>query len=225
MDLLFLEYQYVRIYVGSVGIQALIESMSKDTNHPITGTSHAYSPSSIVLAQEVIDASSSMLFKTVALVRAKVLRYCPARTFSRIMSACIFLLKALGLKVLEGQTINSLKILDECLEMLASEGSGHDRPWDRYAVLLKRYADQFRRRLGPATMPSSTVFDPDHWSGFGMAAVGNQQRVDKSQNFTEFDEFCQAFGAADGHMDDLLLDQWDLDAVTFDTQLAFPDLL
>lgn len=119
VDILFIDYQCLRIYLGSLGIQALVEGMSKDTNQDTQAAAQVGGRSSNALVSEVTEASSAILSKSIALARAKILRFCPARTLSRITSACIFLLKALGLSKSGGESFTSLNVLDECLEVLS----------------------------------------------------------------------------------------------------------
>lgn len=53
-----------------------------------------------------------------------------------------------------------------------------------------------------------------------MAAIESWRAVDELENDEEFKEFCQALGASDNYMDDLLTDQWHPDLVCFDHQLS-----
>lgn len=212
VDILFIDYQYVRMYVSSVGIQTLVESMGKDPKATTQEGAHTGAPSSSVLITEVIDAAGSILSKTVSLARRRVLRYCPARTFSRITSACIFLLKALGLSKLGRESFSALHLLDECLEVLLEQGSDNEHPWDRYAVLIRRYSDQVRCRSEPSVATVPAAMQTTVQSSVPVQDMDNWQ----NQNSAEFDEFCQAFGSSDGYIDDLLTDQWSLDLDFFD---------
>lgn len=156
VDLLFVDYQYVRMYVGSVGIQALVKSVDSSNNRKLTVYELLClgNQSDFKFTKDVIDASRSILSKTVSFARSGVLRFCPARVFFRITSACVFLLKALGLGALHRELSESLNLLDQCTEALASLASDGDQPWGNYAILIKRYARQFRRKIEPAAARS-----------------------------------------------------------------------
>jgi hypothetical protein len=118
--ILRIEYEYVRVYINSLALQAVVErctntqapvSESTETNGPRSATpnangaggrdrhpSVAFSHLMVVQDQEyiyqVVDASRNLLRTVVeGLLPGDYLKHCPVRTYFRIISGAMFLLK------------------------------------------------------------------------------------------------------------------------------------
>ena len=160
--------------------------------------------------KEVLDACLSILSKAVSLANSNVLRYCPARVFFRITSACVFLLKTMGLGLLNADTTKSLGLLHECAEALACSASDDNHPWGRYAALIERYAQHFRSKMdkvtkAPAAPPMS------HAMAALIPVEGDVNPAGADGEGRNTEDLCNLFGSLDESMDDWLMQQpWDL---------------
>jgi hypothetical protein len=114
-QMLLIDYQYVRMYINSVAIQALVERMS-NREGPDTELDYDFleveNSQDYKYVQKVTDASRQILQATVILAEEGILCYSPVRVFLRITSASIFLLKAISLGARNYELQKSLGILD-----------------------------------------------------------------------------------------------------------------
>jgi hypothetical protein len=200
VDLLFVDYQYVRMYVSSIGIQVLFADFQTgaDPKATIVPILHRTASSELKYVQEVINASSSILSKAIALRSSGVLRFCPARVFFRIVSACVFLLKALYLSALRPDFSQSLNLLDQCMDALASLPAEDDSPWPKYAELTQRYAHKLRQRLEAPHVPSFSA----------SLGLDRAQTYDEDETHRTNDDTC-VFDPFLGATDDWPVHAWD----------------
>jgi hypothetical protein len=96
--MIYIEFQYVRIYINSLAVQAIVErtlSKQEHANQADNVLRSGLEPSSMdyEYVQQVVDGSRAILQAVLDLSRSGHLRYAPVRTFLRITSASIFLLK------------------------------------------------------------------------------------------------------------------------------------
>lgn len=154
-DLLFLEYHYIRMYVNSLSIQAIVErTVSESSNSTIAGTAPqpssddllvtSISASDYNLISEVIDASVKILKKSISLSQSGQLIHAPMRTYVRIVSASIFLLKAISLGARNTDIHTYLGVLDEFIQALQLSTTDEVHLGSRYATLLERHVRRFR---------------------------------------------------------------------------------
>ncbi|KFY81322.1 hypothetical protein V500_11530 [Pseudogymnoascus sp. VKM F-4518 (FW-2643)] len=166
-DLLFLEYHYIRMYVNSLSIQAIVErTVSQSSNPTSAGTASSersasqppsddllvtsISASDYNLISEVIDASVQILKKSISLSQSGQLIHAPMRTYVRIVSASIFLLKAISLGARNTDIQTSLDVLDEFIQALQISTTDEVHLGSRYGTLLERHVRRFRRNfVGP----------------------------------------------------------------------------
>ncbi|OBT62120.1 hypothetical protein VE03_08313 [Pseudogymnoascus sp. 23342-1-I1] len=167
-DLLFLEYHYIRMYVNSLSIQAIVErTVSQSSSNPTTSGTASYersasqppsddllvtsiSASDYNLISEVIDASLQILKKSISLSQSGQLIHAPMRTYVRIVSASIFLLKAISLRARNTDIQTSLDVLDEFIQALQVSTTDEVHLGSRYGTLLERHVRRFRRNfVGP----------------------------------------------------------------------------
>ena len=200
------------MYVGSVGIQALVEGINNGNNPKMTAIELLQfgNRSEYRFTKEVLDASMLILSKTVSLARSGVLRFSPTRIFFRITSACVFLLKALGLGALRRELTESLDLLDQVTEALASLASDDAHPWGKYAVLIQRYAMQFRQKIGPSAVrtpaadaPTPSLQQPT------QSPRGGAFAAERTGEFAGL-AYSLFFDPADGTTDDWLMEPWDM---------------
>ncbi|OBT58229.1 hypothetical protein VE04_01304 [Pseudogymnoascus sp. 24MN13] len=163
-DILFLEYHYIRMYVNSLSIQAIVERTVSQSNNSATAETAPYersasqlpsddllvtsiSASDYNLISEVIDASVQILKKSISLSQSGQLIHAPMRTYVRIVSASIFLLKAISLGARNTDIQTSLDVLDEFIQALQISTTDEVHLGSRYATLLERHVRRFRRNF------------------------------------------------------------------------------
>ncbi|RDW66595.1 hypothetical protein BP5796_09344 [Coleophoma crateriformis] len=161
-DIMFLEYHYIRMYINSLSIQAVVErslaqhvnanSMSSDGSTPFPPSrddlvTTSITPTDYNLTAEVIDASVQILKKTVSLAQSGTLKFAPVRVYLRVVSASIFLLKAISLGARQHDLQISLGVLDECIQALQMNTVDEMHLCSRYGTLLERHVARFRRNF------------------------------------------------------------------------------
>ena len=163
-QMLLIDYGYVRMYIHSIAMQAVVE---RARNHV---SAHAPAPAALPTAHapattldfdflknenkqdykyigEVIDASRCVLSTAVALGEADLLRYAPVRVFIRVASAAIFLLKAISLGTSKTDLQKSLDVLESCIHALRWQTSDDMHLSSRYGLLLDRHVRRFKRNF------------------------------------------------------------------------------
>ncbi|KAI1926049.1 hypothetical protein LOZ12_000524 [Ophidiomyces ophidiicola] len=169
-DMIFIEYQFARVYTNSIGMQAVVERLLAESD-----------PDSVLdevrqtnvddidyeFIQEVIDGSCHILQKVISLAESGALRYSPVRIFLRITSSSIFLLKALSLGVRNAKLQESLEILSRSIQALRSSSLDDIHLGSRYATLLESLIARLRRsfvltnkKASRATTRPSSVMPP-----------------------------------------------------------------
>lgn len=176
--MLTIEYQYVRIYTNSVGMQAVVERTLAETDTDVPQDDILpmnLEPRDYDFIQEVVDGSCQILQKVVQLSESGALRYSPVRIFLRITTSSIYLIKGLSLGSRNQKLQSSLDILDAAIRALRASKccipqhcvlSTHDRSGvlddmhlaSRYATLLElhvaRLRDSFVVSSRPPRIPS-----------------------------------------------------------------------
>lgn len=146
---LFIEYHFVRVYTHSVGMQAVVERAvaENDTNNFDEVRPTAINPTDYEYIQEVIDGCCQILQKVIHLAEAGALRFSPVRIVLRIMSASIFLMKALSLGTRQAKLQDALKILESSTKALKSNALDDVHLSTRYATLLEMHVSRLRQNL------------------------------------------------------------------------------
>lgn len=172
VNILHIEYHYVRVYTHSFGMQAVVERVladahtnsnstssnpntySKNSSNTIEPTTNQHTNTEINLdpidhefIQEVIDGSCQILKKVIELAQADKLRFSPVRIFLRVTSSSIFLLKALSLGVRHTKLQESLDVLEKSIQALRSNILDDVHLASRYAILLEVHLSRLRRNL------------------------------------------------------------------------------
>jgi hypothetical protein len=162
--MLSIEYQYVRIYTNSLGMQAVVERTLAETDPdgpqedilPMT-----IEPRDYDFIQEVVDGSRQILQKTSELADSGALRYSPVRIFLRITTSSIYLIKGLSLGVRNAKLQSSLDILDRAIQAMRSSVLDDMHLASRYATLLETHVARLRESFivasRPPRLPSRTT--------------------------------------------------------------------
>lgn len=103
--------------------------------------------------KEVIDGSCQVLESVNRISQAGSLRHCPIRIFLRIITASIFLLKALSLGTRTADLQASLNILEAVSQALQQSNLDDMHLACRYGELLDMHLQKFREGLIAASIP------------------------------------------------------------------------
>jgi hypothetical protein len=120
-DMLHIEYQYVRIYTNSLGMQAVVERTLAETDPDVPQEDNLpfnLEPRDYDFIQEVVDGSCQILQKVCQLSETGALRYSPVRIFLRITTSSIYLIKGLSLGSRNAKLQSCLDILDAAIRAL-----------------------------------------------------------------------------------------------------------
>ncbi|KAL1882463.1 hypothetical protein Plec18167_002879 [Paecilomyces lecythidis] len=160
-DLLFIEYHFVRVYMNSIGMQAVVERLLVDgygsTGHLMADIrAMSIDPVDYEYIREVIDGCCSILQKVTEIANEKALQFAPVRIFLRVTSSSIFLLKALSLGVRNAKLQESLDILDESIQALRLNTLDDIHLAARYATLLEVHVSRLRRHFAASSKTTGT---------------------------------------------------------------------
>ncbi|KAF5647821.1 ARO80-positive transcription regulator of ARO9 and ARO10 [Fusarium tjaetaba] len=153
---LTIEFNYLRAFMNSFGIQAAVDrvlgrrpSNSIDTDvlqSSITATDYSF-------VKEVTDSSCQALESVNRLFEAGTLRFCPVRVFLRIIMVSIFLLKALSLGIRTTDLETSLGVLERSIRALRNSNLDEMHLASRYGELLDMHLERYRQSMVPTTIP------------------------------------------------------------------------
>ncbi|KAF2806381.1 uncharacterized protein BDZ99DRAFT_490216 [Mytilinidion resinicola] len=172
--ILMIEYDYTRVYINSLALQAVLERVKQDTAppdqlHPGSFASKQPNSSSSSNAglganphsmgtkwygndryyvSEVSDGCRSLLRTVVeGLYPGDYLKHAPVRTFFRIISVAIILLKTFALGAPEDDVALSLGLLSRAIEALRSSIVDDVHVGNRFADLLDTLTRRTRARF------------------------------------------------------------------------------
>ncbi|KAL1648719.1 hypothetical protein SLS58_001895 [Diplodia intermedia] len=166
-DMLAIEYQFVRIFINSLGMQAVVERTldEADDFNPSNPTAAANDPpphpirplsvdsTDYHFIQEVVDGSCSILRKVIKLAEANLLRFAPVRIYLHITTSAIYLIKGLSLGVWNTKLPASLDVLDRGIQALRSGTLDDMHLASRFATLLEVHVARLRRSFVVSSRP------------------------------------------------------------------------
>lgn len=162
-DILFIEYQYLRVLVNSIGMQLLVQRvLTRENSHNETTIDRSFIERTRQLnmtgreygfIEEVIDGSCQTLEKVALLGGTGALHYSPMRILFRTISSSIFLMKALALGVRNSKLQEALQILDRAIAALQDNNQDDAHLQSQYAALLQTQATRLRRSLVSLNVP------------------------------------------------------------------------
>ncbi|KAH8672519.1 hypothetical protein BGZ60DRAFT_469039 [Tricladium varicosporioides] len=175
--ILSIEYEYVRIYINSLSLQAVVERCTSNANahphmsgHPQNGSSTAnaplspetqnyygklplarlggFSPADQGYVREVVEGSRELL-KTVVhgLLPGGYLKHAPVRTYFRIISGAMFLLKTFALGASKSDVEISIGLMDKAVDALRNCVVDDVHLGIRFADLLETLTSRLRGRF------------------------------------------------------------------------------
>ncbi|KAG5997867.1 hypothetical protein E4U43_002560 [Claviceps pusilla] len=201
--ILTIEYEYVRIYVNSLSLQAVVERCTSNAGHSANGnnsnhetnnnnssnnggngqathgTTHL-SPQTLInygklplgqlggftvhdqeYVREVVDGCRNLLRTVVdGLLPGGYLKHAPVRTYFRIISGAMFLLKTFALGAPRSDVKMSIDLMDACVEALRNCVVDDVHLGIRFADLLETLTSRLRNRFIQApTMQQSAGRD------------------------------------------------------------------
>ncbi|CAL3969249.1 unnamed protein product [Diplocarpon coronariae] len=185
--ILSIEYQYVRIYVNSLSLQAVVERCSTEagnrfnaTGNPASGsgkgtgidaatltenqqtyygklplsTFGSYTSADQDYVKEVVDGSRQLLSIVVdGLLPGGYLKHAPVRTYFRIISGAMFLLKTFALGATKSDVEESIGLMDRAVDALRNCVVDDVHLGIRFADLLETLTSRLRSRFISAPGP------------------------------------------------------------------------
>jgi hypothetical protein len=164
--ILTIEYEYVRIYVNSLSLQAVVERCTN--NAATTENRHPNFLNQIPLTlyggfttrdqeyvREVVDGSRNLLRTVVeGLLPNGFLKHAPVRTYFRIISGAMFLLKTFALGASKNDVEVSIGLMDRAVEALRDCVVDDVHLGTRFADLLHTLTTRLRNRFMHAPVSS-----------------------------------------------------------------------
>ncbi|KAK1460359.1 hypothetical protein CMEL01_03358 [Colletotrichum melonis] len=168
---LSIEYYHIRACIGAISIQAVVRRAATARAHGIEKDSLAgyMTAQDARFLQEVVSDSSEVLRIATQTSFQSHLAYAPASVRISVISASVFLLKALSLGSPATDAPSALRTLDRCVTAL-----GRYPPDDmdfalRYAHLIEQHTKFLKSNLFVVSVPQRALNDTqDSLSGFGL---------------------------------------------------------
>ncbi|KAL7912411.1 hypothetical protein GGI35DRAFT_252122 [Trichoderma velutinum] len=175
-EFLAVDFLYTKIYLYSLALQAAAErKMSQQANgvpNSVISSIFDFYYEDYNFIQDVIVAAKDVLRITLNFAEIGRLRYLPVRTYVRVISSCIFLLKALALGVPTDELNASLQLIDQSARVLRLHIVDDLHLAGIFASFLETYTQGFRKRfvsiLGVSRPTNSVASDTE---GFEHAQI------------------------------------------------------
>ena len=174
--ILMIEYQYVRIYINSLSLQAVVERCTSQANNNSNGNGLGgvgsnenvqLSPQTILTygklplgqlggftasdqesIREVVNGCRALLHTVVdGLLPGDYLKHAPVRTYFRIISGAMFLLKTFALGAPRSDVKMSIDLMDRAVEGLRNCVVDDVHLGIRFADLLETLTSRLRNRF------------------------------------------------------------------------------
>lgn len=170
--ILTIEYEYVRIYINSLSLQAVVERCTNNAGNPVnsdgsTTSAAQLSPQTILnygklplgqlggftihdqeYVREVVEGCRNLLRTVVdGLLPGGYLKHAPVRTYFRIISGAMFLLKTFALGAPRSDVKISIDLMDAAVEGLRNCVVDDVHLGIRFADLLETLTSRLRNRF------------------------------------------------------------------------------
>lgn len=171
--ILTIEYEYVRIYVNSLSLQAVVERCTNNATQTVSNNSNGQgvqptlSPATLMtygklpigqlggftaqdqeFVREVVDGCRKLLHTVVdGLLPGGYLKHAPVRTYFRIISGAMFLLKTFALGAPRADVRMSIDLMDATVEALRNCVVDDVHLGLRFADLLETLTSRLRNRF------------------------------------------------------------------------------
>lgn len=190
--ILTIEYEYVRIYINSLSLQAVVERSTAQqvSIYDSTDADGKY-------VKEVVDASRNLLRTVVeGLLPNDYLKHAPVRTYFRIISGAMFLLKTFALGASKSDIDVSIGLMDSTVKALRDCVVDDVHLGTRFADLLQTLTTRLRTRfmhvpLGAENAMTTQLQNGQHNQNRENGHDGGQQ--DWEGQMAGFDETSRFF--------------------------------
>lgn len=219
-DSLLIEYHHLKACTGAISIQAVVarasaSGLNTSEGNPAESLAAFVTSRDARFLQDVLTDSKRVLqIATMSAFRFQ-LPYAPARVKISVISASVFLLKALSVGSTNTDVRDALHILDQCTARLKASPPDDMDFALRYASLVEKHAAQFRANLmssrgqahGDIRMGPHGSSDESS-QGLGLGSPGPPMQADHSMSYMD------STGLGMGTTDDAWI------ALPFDTGIA-----
>ncbi|KAI5287072.1 hypothetical protein KEM54_006267, partial [Ascosphaera aggregata] len=158
-SILSIEYSYVRVYVNSVALQAVVEHRDRnaDPDHamPVSTMLNPYEDNKEYFMQVVIAAREILQTVVDDLYPNDSLKHVPIRTYSRIVAGAMFCLKSVALSSNEAENATSLNLVERTADALCSCVVDDVHLSNRFGELLHALVLNIRAESSPAEVNST----------------------------------------------------------------------
>lgn len=217
-----IEYQYIRVFTNSLGIQAIIEQvLSRPTPSQTTDATFIslarqanLTTSQYEYIEEVIEGSGEILSHIIQ-SNQRPLQYLPIRVVHPVISSSIFFIKALALGVPTAKLYKSLDLLEKALAAFKSPSLDDVHLISRYATLLQVHGSRLRQTFDRVDLSQQQQQQQEQnealYEGFPSSPI-----VDWSSDWLSLplDPLMAPFGEWDGAQESGLDEAfWDLDFI------------
>ncbi|KAL8760179.1 MAG: hypothetical protein Q9199_000201 [Rusavskia elegans] len=175
--LLLIDLDYIRLYIFSLALQAVLghwtnnvapatdEQMSNMTFSELYRRNEAY-------ITEVVKAARNLLKLVVdGLLPGDYLKHAPVRTYFRILSGAMFLLKTFAIGAKEDEVSTSLQLLDKTVKALRTSVVDDVHLCLRIADLLERLTSNLRHKFVRLPARNASSRQPNSTSTYGATTL------------------------------------------------------
>ncbi|TLD30687.1 hypothetical protein PspLS_02119 [Pyricularia sp. CBS 133598] len=193
--ILTIEYEYVRIYINSLSLQAVVERCTNNASNAGHGNDQlspqtqnyfgklplghlgGFGVQDQDYVKEVVDGSRNLLRAVVdGLLPNDYLKHAPVRTYFRIISGAMFLLKTFALGAPRSDVEISIALMDRTVDALRNCVVDDVHLGIRFADLLETLTSRLRNRFIHA--PTQTLNNHPIPGGSSTDRLSPQPRVD-----------------------------------------------
>ncbi|KAH8703392.1 hypothetical protein BGW36DRAFT_369267 [Talaromyces proteolyticus] len=151
-DLFLIDFLYAKIYLYSFSLQAVAEKIQNYQSIPGLPDVLLFAVPDVnakdcEFIQYVIDSAKEVLRIIIGFAPMGRLKFLPVRVYIRVISTCIFLLKALALGVPLDELNASLDLIDQSARVLRLHSVDDVHLAGVFASLLETYTQGFRERF------------------------------------------------------------------------------
>lgn len=195
-----IEYEYVRIYINSLSLQAVVERCATNAGCNAQAAGSGCNPATLspqtqsylgklslgslgglleadqAYIHEVVNGSRSLLRTVVnGLLPGDYLKHAPVRTYFRIISGAMFLLKTFAIGATRSDVEESIVLMDETVSALRNCVVDDVHLGIRFADLLESLTSRLRNRFVQAIPPVSASDDDKSSTSFAIIEGGQQR--------------------------------------------------
>ncbi|KAL8657606.1 MAG: hypothetical protein Q9226_001749 [Calogaya cf. arnoldii] len=175
--ILLIDLEYIRMYIFSLALQAVLGHW---TNNVAPGTDEQMSNMAFselyrrneAYITEVVKAARTLLKLVVeGLLPGDYLKHAPVRTYFRILSGAMFLLKTFAIGAKEDEVSTSLQLLDKTVKALRTSVVDDVHLCLRIADLLERLTSNLRHKFVRLPARNASSKQPNATSTYGATPL------------------------------------------------------